>query len=94
MEKALWNALDHVDHGDDVWIFEEHDPGWTPGVIDRRTGQSSYEVAIGGEIKRKHADQLRERLGATDDRPDRVIADATHSQHQELTYGDKGQNTT
>ncbi|XP_054279081.1 uncharacterized protein K02A2.6-like [Macrosteles quadrilineatus] len=50
----------------EVWVQNETKKGWRPGTVQERTGELSYTVLVGGDIKRKHADQLRAREGATD----------------------------
>ncbi|XP_054283201.1 uncharacterized protein K02A2.6-like [Macrosteles quadrilineatus] len=50
--------------GEEVWVQREIGAGWTPGVIASRTGELSYQVRVGGLLKRKNADQLRKRSGA------------------------------
>lgn len=74
MEKAIWKQKSYHDQSakmhefnsnDTVWVRNNHDqPGWQAGQIQNRTGELSYEVMIGGKIKRKHADQLQKREGA------------------------------
>ncbi|KAG8234122.1 hypothetical protein J437_LFUL007488 [Ladona fulva] len=50
--------------GDEVWVQNKCKPGWHPGVVGRKTGKLLYEVLIGGQMKRKHADQLHSRSEA------------------------------
>lgn len=38
------------------------------GAVDSRSVELSYIVSMGGILKRKHADQLRRRVGAVGDR--------------------------
>ena len=75
MESEVWKQEAYHDTnakprsfgtGDDVWVQKEREQGWQPGVVGRRTGELSYEVFVGGDQKRKHADQMRRRFGAVD----------------------------
>ncbi|KAG8238435.1 hypothetical protein J437_LFUL002892 [Ladona fulva] len=66
--------------GDEVWVKNECKPGWHPAVVERITGKLSYEVLISGQMKRKHADQLRSRSGAMDDKPTATVV----NQQQEV----------
>lgn len=48
--------------GDEVWVKNERDYGWSPGKITKINGPYSYEVQLhGGPLKKKHSDQLRAR---------------------------------
>jgi hypothetical protein len=53
--------------GAPVWVQNERTNGCTEGTVERQTAVHSYEVAIDGEVRRKHADQLRERVIPTDE---------------------------
>ncbi|KAG8238286.1 hypothetical protein J437_LFUL015258 [Ladona fulva] len=66
--------------GDEVWVKNKCKPGWHPGVVEMRTGKLSYKVLISGQIKRKHAYQLRSRSGAMDDKPKPTVV----NQQQEV----------
>lgn len=70
MEWELWKQKYYHDGnakyrsfevGDDVWVQNERESGWRPGVVERKTGELSYEVCSAGQNKKKHADQLRSR---------------------------------
>jgi len=53
--------------GDEVWVRAERQyekPPWKPGIVIAKTAALSYNVSVAGEVKRKHADQLRPRHGA------------------------------
>lgn len=87
MEKEVWKQKTYHDvkarirsfeEGQDVWVKNELEPGWRPGVVGRKTGELSYEVNVGGQAKRKHADQLRERSGAVDETPAPTLMDTRH----------------
>ncbi|XP_073970653.1 uncharacterized protein [Rhodnius prolixus] len=74
MERKIWKQKRYHDlsiqkrefiEGQEVWIKNELGKGWKPGMINCRTGELSYLVMSEGELKRKHADQLRARIGAT-----------------------------
>lgn len=77
IEQNTWRMMKYHDKGlkcrdfstgDDVWVWRERDGGgWEAGRVERKTGELSYEVMIGGVLKKKHADQLRGRTGATDE---------------------------
>lgn len=47
--------------GDNVWVKNPLDKFCSKGVILKQNGPYSYEVSVGGVIRRKHADQLRKR---------------------------------
>ncbi|KAG8236667.1 hypothetical protein J437_LFUL014394 [Ladona fulva] len=66
--------------GDEVWVKNECKTGWHPGVVERRTGKLSYEFLVSGKIRRKHADQICSRSGATDDKPTPTV----ENQQQEV----------
>ena len=67
---ALRQAAYHDQHsnhrefeiGDAVWVTNEHSMGFRTATIISRTGPLSYEVSSDGLVKRKHADQMRQRL--------------------------------
>lgn len=51
----------HFQPGDSVWVNKPLEKGSEPGMVSARTGLYSYLVNIHGQIKRKHADQMRSR---------------------------------
>ncbi|XP_003372374.1 conserved hypothetical protein [Trichinella spiralis] len=53
--------------GEELWVKNELNKGWSPGIIDHQTAELSYEVLVAGERNRKHADQLTKRNGAMDE---------------------------
>ncbi|XP_003372638.1 conserved hypothetical protein, partial [Trichinella spiralis] len=54
--------------GEEVWIKNELNRGWSPGITDHQKGKLSYEVLVAGKRKRKHADQHRKQNGALDEK--------------------------
>ncbi|KRX67353.1 hypothetical protein T06_6453 [Trichinella sp. T6] len=53
--------------GKEVWVTNELNKGWSPGIIDHQTRELSYEVLVAGKRKRNHADELRKENGALDE---------------------------
>ncbi|KRZ56595.1 hypothetical protein T02_5192 [Trichinella nativa] len=43
--------------GEEVWVENELNREWNPGIIDHQTGELSYGVLVAGQRKRKHANQ-------------------------------------
>ena len=41
--------------GEEVWVQRPTSKGYDEGIIVRRTGDVSYLVETGGQVKRKHA---------------------------------------
>ena len=90
--------------GDEVWVQRPTSKRYDEGIIVRRTGDVSYLVETGGQVKRKHADQLRTKMASEQciseelmhNDPARVNGrqaldvDATHTETQGTKRGDEG----
>eukprot|EP00731_Ephydatia_muelleri_P006906 Em0003g1154a len=86
--------------GDEVWVQRPTSKRYDEGIIVRRTGDVSYLVETGGQVKRKHADQLRTKMAISEELmhndPARVNCrqaldvDATHTETQGTKRGDEG----
>ncbi|KAL5493753.1 hypothetical protein EMCRGX_G014975 [Ephydatia muelleri] len=90
--------------GEEVWVQRPTSKGYDEGIIVRRTGDVSYLVETGGQVKRKHADQLRTKMASEQciseelmhNGPARVNGrqvldvDATHTETQGTKRGDEG----
>ncbi|XP_054290006.1 uncharacterized protein K02A2.6-like [Macrosteles quadrilineatus] len=73
MEMKLWKEqgrnnkkVRSFEEGEDVWIKNEHGNGRSAGMVKNRNELYSYDVLCGGVIKRKHANQMRQRMGAVE----------------------------
>lgn len=54
--------------GDEVWVKNERNYGWSPGRVNKANGPYSFEVQLdGGPLKKKHLDQLRARESPKED---------------------------
>ncbi|KRY07527.1 hypothetical protein T12_8006 [Trichinella patagoniensis] len=51
------NKSRELRRGEEVWVENELNREWNPGIIDHQTGELSYEVLVAGQRKRKHANQ-------------------------------------
>ena len=90
--------------GEEVWVQRPTSKGYDEGIIVRRTGDVSYLVETGGQVKRKHADQLRTKMASEQctseelmhNDPARVKGrqvwdvDATQTETQGTKRGDEG----
>lgn len=70
MKYDLGKKVRSFTEGDDVWVKNEKNYGWSPGRVNKVNGPYSYEVQLdGGPLKKKHLDQLRAREIPKEDTP-------------------------
>ena len=89
----------------EVWVQQPTSKGYDEGVIVRWTGDLSYLVETGGQVKRKHADQLRTKMASEQGMLEELMhynstrvtngrqgldVDATHTETQGTKRGDEG----